>query len=167
MQFARAQGLTLNCFVTINAFGTDCDLDRALTGLEYVRDQAAKWFAYHSCRTLTPYAAVWVMENPNSRLHLHWLLHLPEGLWLAFEAMLHKWVRRGLGVPEPDAIHMADADGNAINYILKGQAPGYVSNPRWRSIQGPVWGKRCGMSQSLGPAAREKAASPSQDNVFQ
>lgn len=159
--FARAQGLSLNCFVTIKASDTDCDPDRWLGGLEYVRDQAAKWLAYQAGCSFMPYAAVWAIESPRGRTHLHWLLHLPEALWARFEAMLRKWVYRGLGVPQSGVIHMRVADGNAINYLLKGQAPEHVPNPRWRGSQGGVKGKRCGMSQSLGPSARRSAGWPS------
>lgn len=160
MGFAQTQGLRLNCFITINASDTDCGPERWLSGLEYVRDQAAKWFAYHARRSSTAYMAVWVIESPRGRTHLHWLMRLPEGLWPRFEVMLRKWVCRGLGIPKDDAIHMRGADGNAINYLLKGQAPEHVPNPRWRGSQGGVKGKRCGVSQALGPAARQAAGWP-------
>jgi len=118
-------------------------------------------------RRQVPWAGVWVREckAPTDVTHAHLLFHLPPALCtgtalqdLEF-AILRLVGLHGDGVTHRDAvkltIYLNGADGR---YLLKGGGrevwERYGLPSSWRHMQGRIYGKRCGVTQNLGPAAR-------------
>ena len=63
--------------------------------------------------------------------------------------------------PDPDGL-----------YLIKGGGPKvWAQFPRikknWRKSQGVIFGKRCGCTQNLGPAARRRAGDAAESNLRQ
>ena len=110
-----------------------------------------------------PPAYVWMIEDKSGHTHVHWLVYVPARLRKAFEAKLFSWVASVAGT-----VHCPASAINTKNiygprglglYLLKGMEPRLA---RFFHVipkpQGIVYGKRCGISESLGPAARRRAA---------
>ena len=160
---AAAQGRELNTFVTLNFDHTDCPPEHVSKAFEKLRDNHfTRWLRYRSLtrrRDWTPAFYVWSIENHGGDTHVHWIVHIPKALRAEFRETLPLWLARVSGT-----VHCSES---AINvepvtrlrglerYILKGMDPHYARRYRVRhDPQGLVFGKRCGISKSLGPAAR-------------
>jgi hypothetical protein len=118
-------------------------------------------------RRRVPWAGVWVREckAQTDITHDHLLFHLPPELCTVstrqqLEATIMRLVgRHGDGVTHGRAvdltIYLHGADGR---YLLKGGGrvvwEEYRLPSSWRRMQGRIYGKRCGVTQNLGPAAR-------------
>jgi len=118
---------------------------------------------------------VWVREckKQTDVSHDHLLFHLPPELCTAAALQdltacaLRLVDRHGAGVTHRSAVkltlYLNGADGR---YLLKGGGrevwEKYRLPSSWRRMQGRIYGKRCGTTQNIGPAARLRAlyASP-------
>jgi hypothetical protein len=117
-----------------------------------------------------PWCGAWVREcKPQTDVtHDHLLFHLPPELCTAtafqqLEVSIMRLVGlHGDGITHRDAVklmlYLNGADGR---YMLKGGGrevwEKYRLPSSWRRMQGRIYGKRCGTSQNLGPAARLQA----------
>jgi hypothetical protein len=121
---------------------------------------------------------LWVQENgPGKGAHVHVLAHVPAPLAKIIARLQIGWLRRitgnayrsrvihsdpiggRLGVEIGNPAHHAANLATALSYVLKGADDGAAamfdltrSNEGGRCI-----GKRCGVSQNIGPTARAKA----------
>jgi hypothetical protein len=166
--FATERGTPLNHMVTLNyglTHGTEEAMTRAFRRL--LKSFFVKWFTRHRVMSdvldrSAPY--VWVAEGRPGHHGIHWLVHIPPGMFADFDERLPRWLDRTVGpVLAPTAIHVAPAFNprGAGDYMLKGLAPGHARRFRVKhSFQGDVYGKRCGVSENLGPTAiRRRRAS--------
>lgn len=131
-----------------------------------------------------PNHATWVLENPphemtnhrNKLVHTHTGFHVPAHLKARFDKLLPEWVFDGLPGPRHGNAICArrhPTQWSVVRYQLKGlcptdtaavdgvtvplgQALGITRDPmKWD--QGPIHGKRVGMSKQLDVTARTKA----------
>jgi len=164
--FAKSIGLPLVAHLTIHWSGTDAFDDHDGTRFAKVREGLSKVLL----RRGIPAAWAWCREckAQTDIVHCHLLFHLPVEYRFGhkleeMEAHLVRLVDRHVGGifgecavklviwPDPDGL-----------YLIKGGGPlVWKQFPRirkdWRTSQGIIHGKRCGVSQSLGPKARGRA----------
>jgi hypothetical protein len=168
--FADLIGRPLNLFVTINFAHTGCLPGSETAVFERLRDNHfSPWLYYLACHGFDygPPTHVWVFESApgmmsvgsSCMVHVHWLVHVPPAYISLFCYRLGVW----LEVVTASCPHYAIDARTVYNvsrlqrYLLKGLDPRHAAffgvRPRY---QGIISGKRCGVSLSLGPAARAK-----------
>jgi hypothetical protein len=152
-------GRPLNTFATINFGHIACAPEVVSEIFEKLRDNHfVRWLRYGTSY-LSYY--VWVIENAGGHTHVHWVLHLPKSLRAAFEIKLAEWLARVAGTItcRESAVNIETVTslrGLGL-YLLKGMDPRYAARCGVTSVpQGLVYGKRCGVSKSLGPASRAR-----------
>jgi hypothetical protein len=150
-------GRPLNTFATINFGHIACPPEAVSAIFEKLRDNHfVRWLRYGTS-DLSYY--VWVIENAGGNTHVHWVLHLPKSLRAAFEIKIAEWLGRVAGTItcRESAIKIqtvTNLRGLGL-YLLKGMDPRYAARFGVKHVpQGLVYGKRCGISKSLGPASR-------------
>lgn len=106
--------------------------------------------------------------------HVHWLVHVPEMLIEEFTDLVPRWVtsleRKGTGArkraenhePAPQGAVLVQPTGNSVaarKYLLKGIRPkdAFRFGIKKPKPQGRVFGRRTGVSRTLGKAARDRA----------
>jgi hypothetical protein len=152
-------GRPLNTFVTVNFDHIDCPPEQVSARFEKLRDNHfVRWLRY---RRAVPAHYVWALENCGGDTHVHWVVHIPKPLWEAFRTKLPEWLGQVAGT-----IHCAESAINTkpvsdlrglARYLLKGMDQRYAPRYSVRHVpQGLVYGKRCGVSKSLGPASRAR-----------
>jgi hypothetical protein len=154
-----ALGRPLNTFVTINFGHIACSPELVSAVFEKLRDNHfVRWLRYGTSEL--PYH-VWVIENSGGNTHVHWVLHLPKSLRAAFHNKLPEWIARVAGTITciESAINIqpvTNLRGLGL-YLLKGMDPRYAPRCGVKHMpQGLVYGKRCGISKTLGPASRAR-----------
>ena len=165
VKFAKSIDLPLVAHLTIHWSGTDAWDDPDGTRFAKVREGLAKVLN----RRGIPVAWVWCREckKHTDIVHSHLLFHLPaeyrfgrklDELTVALERLV---ALHGGGIWSEYAVKLKiwrDPDGL---YLLKGGGPEvwrlFRIKKKWREAQGVIHGKRCGTSQSIGPAARLRA----------
>lgn len=167
--YATAIGRPLNRYVVIHLNETDAAC--AATLFERIRHKFRDWLAYHNKRADGPPvqpAYVYAFESPGGELpHVNWALHVPEHLLADFTRKLPRWIERAQGSLSPftyndQPIEAARAKRLA-KYIVKGTEPGFLDHFYLRDLhdehgpQGEIWGKRAGVSPSLGHVVRQAA----------
>jgi hypothetical protein len=159
-------GRTLNTAIHLNVGHMRCEEDQISAMFERLRDRHfTKWLRDIAQRKnrpdWLPACYVWSIEGTRGYPNIHWLVHIPPALKTKFEAKLKKWLQRLAGPlnmdQRPVVVGPADEPKGATLYLLKGLDPRYAKLLKIRvKPQGPVSGKRAGMSVSLGPAARAR-----------
>lgn len=171
--FALSAGLGLNRFVTLHwaAGGVTDDLAATARWLKLVGD----WIRACGGR----FAYVWVRETgPQKGAHVHILLHLPPDLAAGFNRRQRGWqtssgarwkarVRysrpigrnlRHYALGEVDGQSYEANLAETLDYVLKGGDD--TARERLGIVRsepgGVIVGKRCGVSQNIGPDARRK-----------
>jgi hypothetical protein len=164
IRFAERQGRLLNILVTFNLDHTTCPPEHVSAAFKKLRkDRFARWLGYRAGKRPQYGSAtyVWVIENSGGDTHVHWAVHIPKPLRAQFKAKLRPWLTDVAGVIECEqsAIHTEPIGGarGLGKYMMKGidrrcARMNYVRP----SPQGVVCGKRCGISESLGPTARKR-----------
>ena len=166
IRFAKSLDLPLVAHLTIHWSGTVAFDDEDGSRFAKVREGLSKVLL----RRGLPTAWVWCRECKahTDIVHCHLLFHLPAeyrfGAKLAeIETKLVRLVaRQGDGILGEFAVHLrlwGDPDGL---YLIKGGgARVWKRFPKirkeWRRSQGVIHGKRCGVTQNLGPTARLRA----------
>lgn len=161
VNFAGEIGRPLNTLVTIN-YGLTYVHEEAMTAAfrRLLKSFFGKWFARHRThrspadRALT---YVWVAEGRAGHPGVHWLVYLPYTMKQEFEQELGRWVEKTAGVLiDTKAVEAKFAwrPVGAANYMLKGLHPNHARRFKIDPVfQGVVFGKRCAVSENLGPAA--------------
>jgi hypothetical protein len=165
IRFAEQQGRPLNILVTFNLDHTTCPPERVSAAFKELRkNRFTRWLGYRAGKRphYGPATYVWVIENSGGDTHVHWAVHIPTPLRAAFRAKLRDWLTDMAGVIEcePSAIHAEPIYAALVlgRYMMKGIDPRFARMNYVRPVpQGIVCGKRCGISESLGPAARKRA----------
>jgi hypothetical protein len=153
-------GRPLNTFATINFGHIACAPEVVSAIFEKLSDNHfVRWLRYGTS-DLSYY--VWVIENAGRNTHVHWVLHIPKSLRAAFEIKLAEWLARVAGtiLCRESAINIkpvTNLRGLGL-YLLKGMDPRHATRCGVKHVpQGLVYGKRCGISKSLGPSARNRS----------
>lgn len=154
---AASSGRQLNRFVTIAFAANNCPM-RTVEALGLYLKAASDWLNCHG----VPLACIWVIENPAHKdEHVHLLIHLPPDLTKRFSELQRGWIARtgtrwAKGVVKTKVVaDTRKARAGVVRYMLKGcdaEVAGMLGIDR--SNEGPVKGKRCGFSESLGATAR-------------
>lgn len=159
---AAAIGRPLNTHVTLSLWLMNIGHDTASAVFRALRERHfQRWSRYaprgqQSVRNGPPTYA-WVVEAPQGRAHVHWMIHISPGNEERFSAALTNWVaKRTSATPIPataiDIKPITHAEGLKL-YLAKGLDP-YLAR-LWRirpEEAGIVMGRRCGTSRNLGPA---------------
>lgn len=153
-------GRPLNTFATINFGHIACSPKVVSAIFEKLRENHFVRWQRYGTSDLSYY--VWVIENSGGHTHVHWVLHLPESLRAAFDTKLAEWLARVAGTItcRESAINIEPVYNlhGLGRYLLKGMDPRYAARCRVNHVpQGLVYGKRCGISKSLGPASRTRS----------
>jgi len=157
VNFADVSGLKLNTTVNIHWSLVDgcSDPRKRQAGLI---EKARHWLNHRKI----PLTCVWVLEHATGKkLHSHMALHVPKGRGAEFKRQLVRWV----GPSFPKALDVGRVnDRGWFNYMIKDVEPAFYgqlgihpANRKGRSIQ-PIVGKRVGVSQNIGQAARDRWA---------
>lgn len=164
--FTAGRGQAFNLYVVINLReGGDDSMGQVF---RIVLHKYRDWLAYlrkqGDASALPSYAST--LENPaGTHPHVNWVLFVPPHLVAAFRRKLPQWVNRAIGAEVgPFDIKVQEivpgTEKSLAKYILKGTDPEFVPHfylERVAEPQGTVWGRRAGMSLSVGRAAREAA----------
>lgn len=162
IRLAEKIGLPLNRFITINFTHTECTEDAVSVAFAQLRsNHFGPWLRRPSRKSRaqpTRAAFIWVIENTNAHVAVHWLVHVPDNRLADLQARLPIWLAKVTG-----GLHCAESAINikpahtplgARKYMLKGIDPAFADFYRIQHIpQGLVYGKRCGFSQNLGPTS--------------
>ncbi|MCR6629364.1 MAG: hypothetical protein NVV74_04530 [Magnetospirillum sp.] len=161
----------LNRFITIHCEAAGIGMSRVHRFRSSFLKHAGDWLYLNN----VPFCHLWVLENPSSGgLNLHILMHVPPTLaaqfarrqrgWLKAagakcraKVILSKWIGpRDWDYPLP----YVRAFTGVVLYLLKGASPETCEMLSVGDVtllhvdQGVVHGKRCGVSETLGPKAR-------------
>lgn len=176
---AVAIGLPFNRMITVHweAAGVAlADMARA-TG-KYL-DMLSKAIARHSqLRPGDCTAWLWMHENgPGKGGHCHMLAHVPPSLVPTIAKLQRRWLRSITGNPYRKGVIRSDPIGgwlgmetsnpaghavnlaNALAYVCKSAPQAILAShgmQRRHEPGGPIIGKRCGISQNIGPKARKE-----------
>jgi hypothetical protein len=163
--FARLTGLPLVAHLTIHWSLTDAGDDPNGTLFANLREGLHKWLD----RRGIVFAGAWARERQcggqSDVEHCHLLFHLPmayrstERLNRVKEAILRLVGRHGGEITDERAVDLTiwpDPDGK---YLIKGGGPKVWEKFRVRKehrrLQGLISGKRCGVTENIGEAARD------------
>jgi hypothetical protein len=174
---AEQIGLPLNAFLTIH-WGKWASTAEKLGPFEVAAQLRQgrlltcirRWLG----RRDTQLTCAWSLEAQHVGVHSHILLHIPRGQLAAFTRMLPSW----LGIDDlprdewhhwgakshtqavgTDGIWRLDRIYNLAGlerYILKGAQGAHLGWGIRYVPQGKIVGKRCGFSNNIGPAARDR-----------
>lgn len=164
--YAIAIGTPLNIYVVIVLI--DRATKSAAAVFADIRQRYRNWLSYRlkkAGREGEAPAYIYAIENPNGNHHANWAVHIPPGLEQEFLAKLPRWIERAQGECRPydlKACPIKQSHAKRLaKYIVKGTDPAFVDHFFLTDLaapQGEVWGKRAGVSPSLGHSARKAAA---------
>lgn len=163
IRYADEVGRRFNAHVTINFATIGIEEERAGAIFRELQARLSRWWRYERSkgRDLGPLLGVHSHANPAGSRHVHWMTHLPEGIWTAFGAKVAHLLRKLTGVDDlKDALHIGrvETPGSLAKYILKGIDPAYGRYLHIRPAnEGIVTGRRTGASRAIGRAARKAA----------
>jgi hypothetical protein len=168
IEFAREVGTPLVAHATIHWVGTQIGDDPDGQRFAKVREGFDKWLTRQGIPAgLT---AIWVRERLSGGsaevVHCHMLFHLAHPYFRgrkrnqivgALERLID---RHGDGNYADYTLKLTFPRNSNGVYLLKGGGPdvwGKFGVPHcWRGPQGLIFGKRCGTTQNIGPAARDQ-----------
>jgi hypothetical protein len=167
VKFAKSIGLPLVAHVTIHWSLTDVGDDPEGKLFAKLREGLNKWLH----RGGIAFAGAWARERQaggqSDVEHCHLLFHLPveyrTGVrLLQVEAAISRLVRlHGRGIFHEKAIDLRIHDNPDGKYLIKGGGREvwklFRLRKEHRRLQGIIHGKRCGVTQNIGPAARGKS----------
>lgn len=151
---AYEDGCPLNRFFTVHLKGTGeyKDPQKFITGL---MEHSRKWLK----RRGLPVCYVWVLENGQYKgVHVHFLIHIPEGFQVRFKRSMRAWVSfewtktsvrvEGVKYPPLGELNEHSPIYGVLKYHGKGIQPSvaHLFNimPKY---QGAIIGRRCGFSR--------------------
>ncbi len=166
MRHARDQDNLPTLSVTVNLSCTDCPPGEAsIVMQELISHRFGRWLRYKSQKSKAagglgyPLVYGWVIEAKNEFHHAHWCVQVAPELRVEFERKLPKWVKSVAGEIRDAGRCICIKEITTImalaRYCMKGMNP---NQARRRFVQaedqGVVYGKRVGISRSLGKTAR-------------
>jgi hypothetical protein len=167
VHFAKSVGLPLVAHLTIHWSLTNAGDDPVGKLFAKLREGLSKWLY----RRRIEFASAWTRENAGGDVeHCHLLFHLPED-WcmgakkLQLEAELYRLIKHHAGDYSHERVIKLEIWPNPDGkYLLKGGGPKvwklFRLRKAHRRLQGVIHGKRCGTTQNIGSAARQRRALP-------
>lgn len=164
--YAKAIGTPLTLYVVINLHETMAKCAASI--FADVRHRFRDWLYYRRRKgqggTPAP-AYIYALENPNdAHPHANWAIHIPPELEAEFRRKLPQWVMKSQGVCGIHDCHVQpinqDYAKKLAKYIVKATDPAFVAHFHLgdeAADQGTIYGKRAGVSPSLGHAVRREA----------
>jgi hypothetical protein len=166
VKFAKLIGLPLVAHLTIHWSLTDVGDDPDGKLFAKIREGLDKWLQRHGIE----FAAAWARERQaggqSDVVHCHLLFHLPveyrtSKKLLQVEAAIARLIKRhGRGISDERVIKLVIHDDPDGKYLIKGGGPKvwkrFGLRKEHRRLQGFVHGKRCGVTENIGPAARKR-----------
>jgi hypothetical protein len=175
VHFAKSIDLPLVAHLSIHWSLTDIGDDPSGHLFAKIREGLSKWLF----RQGNDFAAAWVRERQaggqSDVEHCHLLFHLPAqlrsgGKLLQVEAAIARLVRlHARGILHEKAIDLRVHDNPDGKYLLKGGGPKvwkrFGLRKEHRRLQGRIDGKRCGVTENIGLAARSRRSSTLQSRA--
>jgi hypothetical protein len=166
VEFAKLINLTLVAHLTIHWSLTDAGDDADGSRFAKFREGLDKWLS----RRAIEFAAIWARERlsrgQSDVVHCHLLFHLPDEyrtgkkLDEVESAILRLVERHGRGITHEAATCVVIHDNPDGKYLIKGGGAKvwkkFGLRAEHRELQGFVHGKRCGVTENIGPAARRR-----------
>ena len=163
VSFARSIDLPLVAHLTVHWGVTEAGDDPKGWRFAKVREGLDKWL---DRRGIT-FAGVWAREGPSGDVeHCHVLFHLPPAYCFGrklreVERAISRLVERhGDGIWGDGAVKLVIHENPDGKYLIKGGGPEvwkrFQLRKEDRRSQGLIHGKRCGTTENIGPAARER-----------
>jgi hypothetical protein len=163
VKFAKLIDLPLVAHLTIHWAYTNVGDDPDGKRFAKFREGLAKWLRRHGI----VFAAAWCIERMSRGqaevVHCHLLFHLPVEYRakrkLQIEAAIYRLIKRhGRGYWAEEVIDLRIHDNPDGKYLIKGGGRRvwklFRLRKEHRRLQGIIFGKRCGVTQNIGPAAR-------------
>ncbi len=164
VKFAKLIGLPLVAHLTVHWSVTDAGDDPDGKLFAKVREGLDKWLR----RRGIAFASCWSRERQSGGqsdvVHCHLLFHLPveyrTGASLVqVEATISRLVElHGGGILHEQVVDLRVHENPDGKYLIKGGGPDvwkrFRLRPEQRRWQGHIYGKRCGTTENIGPAAR-------------
>ena len=165
VEFAKSIDLSLVAHLTIHWAYTNAGDDPNGKLFAKVREGISKWLRRHGM----VFAAAWCIERMSRGqaevAHCHLLFHLPVEYRakrkLQIEAAFYRLVKRhGRGYWAEEVIDLRIHDDPDGKYLIKGGGREvwklFRLRKEHRRLQGIIFGKRCGVTQNIGRAARRR-----------
>ena len=164
--FAKSASLRLVAHLTVHWAYADIGDDPDGKLFAKVREGLDKWLGRQNIR----FAGVWARERQSGGrsdvVHYHLLFHLPveyrTGAKLRqIETAISRLVElHGGGILHEQVVDLRVHENPDGKYLIKGGGPDvwkrFRLRPEHRRRQGIIYGKRCGTTQNIGPAARKR-----------
>jgi len=162
VEFAKLIGFPLVAHLTIHWAYTNVGDYPDGKRFAKVREGLAKWLRRHGI----VFAAAWCIERMSRGqaevVHCHLLFHLPveyRANKLQIEAAIYRLIKRhGRGYWAEEVIDLRIHDNPDGKYLIKGGGREvwklFRLRKEHRRLQGIIFGKRCGVTQNIGRAAR-------------
>jgi hypothetical protein len=167
VEYAKSISLPLVAHLTIHWAYTDVGDDPDGKLFSKVREGLDKWLKRHGI----VFAGAWCVERMSRGqadvVHCHLLFHLPleyrTKRKLQVEAAIYRLIKRhGKGYWAEKVIDLRIHDNPDGKYLIKGGGPKvwklFRLRKEHRRLQGVIYGKRCGTTENVGRAARQRAA---------
>ena len=162
VEHAYHLGFPLNRTITIHLDKAGVSSDPQAFVTEYLK-RVGQWLR---TKGVKPYH-IWVLENPPmAGLNLHIMIHIPNEERADFNNRVRNWLRVSGGKYKSNVISQSQLQSRFQQakftcYMLKGADPAFFDSRAlpgfFHSPQGTIKGKRCGWSESLGEAARNRS----------
>lgn len=164
--FATSIGTPMNLYVVINLHETA--RASAVTIFSSIRHKYRDWLNYKSKKVwgapVKP-AYIYAIENPGDQNpHANWAVYIPAELEDEFHRKLPRWVEKAQGECGPFDVHVQEINQDyakrLAKYVVKATDPAFTAHFHLQGIaaaQGVVYGKRAGVSPSLGHTIRREA----------
>jgi hypothetical protein len=166
VRFAKLINLPLVAHLTIHWSLTDVGDDPNGKLFAKLREGLDKWLHPHGIE----FAAVWARERESRGqsdvVHCHLLFHLPEEyrkgkkLHEIKAAICRLIERHGRGITHEAVTKLVIHENPDGKYLIKGGGPQVWRKFRLRKehrrLQGFIHGKRCGVTENIGPSARSR-----------
>lgn len=164
--YAAAIGTPLTLYVVINLHETAAK--SAANIFADIRHRFRDWLYYRRRKgyeNAPRPAYIYALENPNDEHpHANWAIHIPPELEDEFRRKLPQWVMKAQGICGSYDCHVQPINQNyakkLAKYIVKATDPAFITHFHLgdeAADQGTIYGKRAGVSPSLGHAVRREA----------
>jgi hypothetical protein len=170
VKFAKLIDLPLVAHLTIHWSLTDAGDDPNGNLFAKFREGLDKWLHGHRIEFVGAWARERQSRGQSDVVHCHLLFHLAVEYrkgkrLLQVEEAIHRLVKRhGRDVTDERAIKLVIHENPDGKYLIKGGGPKVWKRFRLRKehrrLQGIIYGKRCGTTENIGPAARRRWEHP-------
>lgn len=165
--FAYSRGRPFNIYAVVNL--RESVQAASTTIFEAIRNKFRRWYKRKIQARGGFYKDpfyLYTLENPNGMPHVNWLLNLPDDMVAEFEKKLPVWVKKAQGACGIFDVHVQPISQkrreykHLAKYVLKGTDALFIEHFFLDGVhapQGIIYGKRAGVSLSLGNSTMKAA----------